>query len=377
MSEVSIQTTISPYIQTTISPYTQTPICTRLLLSEADLDSLIAESVKAHKSWKKVPLEKRIEVARKWLEEFEKIADVACGDIAIQMGRPIDSCKGETNGTIWRARHIVDIAADCLAPIPQSKPPVEGLEKYIIKQPLGVICVISPWNYPHLCLVNTVVAALISGNAVILKPAPQTPSPAERWVSTWQAAGLPSNVLQVAHLSQERTLRQLVPDPRIDFVSFTGSVAGGKAVQQAASNGQGFKGTCLELGGNDPAYVREDVNIKFAAEQLVDGVVYNSGQSCAAVERIYVHSAIYDEFVREYIEIAKQLKLGDPIRLATTLGPVVSVASAARIRKQVKDAVALGAQIVLDESFFPKAKEGTALVGPIVLTNVNHCKSIS
>nr|ODN91149.1 aldehyde dehydrogenase [Cryptococcus depauperatus CBS 7841] len=377
MSEASIQNTISPYIQTTISPYTQTPICTRLLLSEADLDSLIAESVKAHKSWKKVPLEKRIEVARKWLEEFEKIADVAREDIAIQMGRPIGSCEGETNGTIWRARHIVDIAADCLAPIPQSKPPVEGLEKYIVKQPLGVICVISPWNYPHLCLVNTVVAALISGNAVILKPAPQTPSPAERWVSTWQAAGLPSNVLQVAHLSQERTLRQLVPDPRIDFVSFTGSVAGGKAVQQAASNGQGFKGTCLELGGNDPAYVREDVNIKFAAEQLVDGVVYNSGQSCAAVERIYVHSAIYDEFVREYIEIAKQLKLGDPTRLTTTLGPVVSVASAARIRKQVKDAVALGAQIVLDESFFPKAKEGTALVGPIVLTNVNHCKSIS
>lgn len=139
---------------------------------------------------------------------------------------------------------------------------------------------ISPWNYPHLCLVNAVVAALISGNAVIIKPAPQTPSPAERWVSTWQAAGLPANVLQVVHLSQESTLKHLVADSRIDFVSFTGSVAAGRAVQQAAGSGKGFKGTCLELGGNDPAYVRQDVNIKFAAEQLVDGVVYNSGQSC-------------------------------------------------------------------------------------------------
>ncbi|OXC68733.1 hypothetical protein AYX13_02657 [Cryptococcus neoformans] len=363
-------------IQTTISPYLQKPVCTRPLLAQPELDSVIAQSVKAHKSWKKVPLEKRIQIAHKWLEEFGKISDVICEDISTQMGRPISQCTGETNGTLWRARHIIDIAAECLKPVPQPKPPVEGVEKYFIKQPLGVVCVISPWNYPHLCLVNAVVAALISGNAVIIKPAPQTPSPAERWVSTWQAAGLPANVLQVVHLSQESTLKHLVADSRIDFVSFTGSVAAGRAVQQAAGSGKGFKGTCLELGGNDPAYVRQDVNIKFAAEQLVDGVVYNSGQSCAAVERIYVHSAIYDEFVKEFVEVAKQLKLGDPSKPDTTLGPVVSVASGSRIRKQVKDAIAAGAQVALDESFFPEAKEGTALVGPTVLTNVDHSMEI-
>ncbi|ODO06934.1 hypothetical protein I350_04295 [Cryptococcus amylolentus CBS 6273] len=366
-------------IQTTISPFTQKPVCTRPLLAEQELDALIAESVKAHKSWKKVPQEKRIEVAKKWLMGrcvIYPVTDFARAQADAYSNRPIGQCQGEINGTLWRARHIVDIAAECLAPIPQTKPPVEGLEKSILKQPLGVIGVISPWNYPHMCLVNTVVAAIISGNAVILKPAPQTPSPAERWVSTWQAAGLPANVIQVAHLSQKRTLGQFVTDPRIDFVSFTGSVAGGRAVQEAAAKGKGFKGTCLELGGNDPAYVREDVNIKFAAEQLVDGVLYNSGQSCAAVERIYVHSSIYDEFVKEYIEVAKSYTLGDPSKPETNLGPVVSVASAARIRKQVKDAVAAGAQIALDESFFPEAKEGTALVAPVVLTNVDHSMEI-
>ncbi|WVF68596.1 hypothetical protein IAT40_003365 [Kwoniella sp. CBS 6097] len=359
-------------IQTTISPYTQQPVCTRPLLSETELDTVIAESVKAHKSWKKVPLEERIQVARKWLAEFEKIGDVAAEDISVQMGRPISQCKGEINGTLWRARHMVDIAAECLAPIPQSKPPVEGVEKFIIKQPLGVVLCISPWNYPHMCLVNAVVASLISGNAVILKPAPQTPSPAERWVSTWQAAGLPANVLQVVHLTQERTLEQLVQDQRIDFISFTGSVAGGRAVQEAASRGKGFKGICLELGGNDPAYVRQDVNVKWTAEQLVDGVMYNSGQSCAAVERIYVHSSIFDEFVKEFAEVAKGYKLGDPSNPEVNIGPVVSVASAARIRKQVKDAIAAGAQVVVDESHFSEAKEGTALVGPTVLSNVDH-----
>ena len=122
-----------------------------------------------------------------------------------------------------------------------------------------------------MCTVNTVLPALLSGNAVILKPAPQTPVPAERVLSTFLAAGLPVNLLQVVHLSQEMTLGKFVSDPRIDFVAFTGSVMGGRAVQEAASTGKGFKGVNLELGGKDPAYVREDADVGSTAEQLVDG----------------------------------------------------------------------------------------------------------
>jgi len=164
--------------------------------------------------------------------------------------------------------------------------------------------VITPWNYPHLCTVNSVLPALLAGNAVLLKPAPQTPVPGERFLSTFLAAGLPTNLLQVVHLSQEMTLGKFVSDPRIKFVAFTGSVMGGRAVQQAASSGKGFKGVGLELGGKDPAYVRADADVDWTAEQLVDGMswaqighlaipdhplmidliipgaMFNSGQSC-------------------------------------------------------------------------------------------------
>ena len=131
--------------------------------------------------------------------------------------------------------------------------------------------VLTPWNYPHLCTVNSVLPSILSGNAVILKPAPQTPVPGERFLSTFLAAGLPTNVLQVVHLSQEITLGKLVTDPRIDFVAFTGSVAGGRAVQEAASAGKGFKGVGLELGGKDPAFIRADADVDWTAEQVLDG----------------------------------------------------------------------------------------------------------
>lgn len=133
------------------------------------------------------------------------------------------------------------------------------------------ISVITPWNFPHLTTVNSVLPAILCGNAVLLKPAPQTPVPAERILSAWNAAGLPANVLQVLHLEWTNVLEKFVTDPRIDFVAFTGSVAGGRAVQEAAAKGKGFKGVALELGGKDPAYVREDADVKWTAENLVDG----------------------------------------------------------------------------------------------------------
>lgn len=251
--------------------------------------------------------------------------------------------------------------------------------------------VLTPWNFPHLCTVNSVIPAILSGNSVLLKPATQTPSSAERFLETFKAAGLPPNVLQVLHLSQDLTLSHLATDTRVDFINFTGSVPGGRAVARAAAAGNGFKGVGLELGGKDPAYVREDANVGYTAENLVDGAMFNSGQSCCSIERIYCHAAVYDEFVKKFVEVAKEYRLGDPSKKETTLGPVVSTASAARIRKQIKEAgelphscqpregvyeltsaVDAGATAVLDESAFPEAKEGTALLGPTVLTNVDH-----
>ncbi|CAD6566496.1 MAG: hypothetical protein TREMPRED_002660 [Tremellales sp. Tagirdzhanova-0007] len=360
---------VSVDVQTTISPYTQQPICTRPLLTGAELDTVISQASKAQRSWRKVTLDERIAIAERWLAEYEKMTDLMAEDLMLQMGRPISSGKGEINGTLYRARHLIKIARDSLKPVPLTETSNDAMKMMIVKQPLGVIAVISPWNYPHLCLVNSTVPALLAGNAVIIKPAPQTPASGERFMSTFLAAGLPVNLLQVVHLSQEMTLSKFVADPRIEFVAFTGSVIGGRAIQQAASSGKGFKGVGLELGGKDPAYVRADADVAWTAEQLVDGAMFNSGQSCCRVERIYIHSSIYDDFVERFVDIAKDYKLGDPSKAETTLGPVVSIASAARIRKQVKDAIASGAQVLLDEAAFPEAKEGTTLVGPQVLVN--------
>ena len=145
------------------------------------------------------------------------------------------------------------------------------------------------------------------------------------------------------------------------------------AVAEAAASGKNFKGVGLELGGKDPAYVRADADLDYTVANLVDGSFFNSGQSCCAVERIYVHASIYDEFVQKFVETAKKdYKLGDPLSTETTLGPVVSLAAAKRIRKQVADAVASGAKLALAEDEFPGAKEGTTLVGPQVLVNVDH-----
>lgn len=173
------------------------------------------------------------------------------------------------------------------------------------------------------------------------------------------------------------TLDNLCADPRVDFVAFTGSVPGGHAIQEAAAKGPGFKGVGLELGGKDPAYVREDADLKYTVANLVDGAFFNSGQSCCAIERIYVHSSVYDEFVKQFVELTRSdYKLGDPSKPETTLGPVVSLASATRIRKQVADAVAAGAKLLVAESDFPGAKEGTTLVGPQVLVNVDHTMDV-
>ncbi|KAG2136749.1 succinate semialdehyde dehydrogenase [Suillus cothurnatus] len=249
-------------------------------------------------------------------------------ELCNQMGRPADQCWGEFRGFLQRAAYMVDIAESYNQP---------GFSRSIKRVPLGVILVIAPWNYPYLVMINSVLPALIAGNAVILKPSPQTPLTAVRFKEALNNAGFPTDLIQVVHLSPPLT-RYVVQHKLVDFVVFTGSVAGGKAIETAAVAADGFKGVGLELGGKDPAYVRADADLKDAVIQLVDGAMYNAGQSCCAVERIYVHESVYDNFVDEYVNETKKLILGDPTNKQTTIGPVISIASAERIRQQVSSA---------------------------------------
>jgi acyl-CoA reductase-like NAD-dependent aldehyde dehydrogenase len=284
------------------------------------------------------------------------------------MGRPVSQSPNELRrGFQERALYMCTIAAEALADVPVEKK--EGFERFIRREPLGVVLVIAPWNYPWLTSVNAVVPALLAGNSVILKMAAQTPLVAERYAEAFRAAGLPDGVFQFLHLDHARVAKAIA-DPHIAFVAFTGSVPGGRAVQQAAA--KRFIGTGLELGGKDPAYVRPDAPLEPTVENLVDGAYFNSGQSCCGVERIYVHRSVFKPFVEGFVELARQYRLGNPLERDTNLGPMVRTAAADNVRAQIADAVSRGANALLKL----KDRPGTPYLPPEVLVDVDHSMAI-
>jgi acyl-CoA reductase-like NAD-dependent aldehyde dehydrogenase len=266
---------------------------------------------------------------------------------------------------------MIGIAPAALADIDVG--PKEGFRRFLRREPLGVVFTVAAWNYPYLIAVNSVVPALMAGNAVILKHSAQTPLCAETFESCMREAGLPEGCFQVLHLGHDDTNR-VVADPRVNFVAFTGSVAGGHAVQRAAS--ERFVGTGLELGGCDPAYVRHDADLAHAIETLVDGAYFNSGQSCCGIQRVYVHDRLYDAFVEGWIEFTRRYRLGSPLDQETTLGPVVRLAAAEEIRRQVGRSVAAGARSPIDEREFATARVDTPYVAPQVLLEVDQAMPV-
>jgi acyl-CoA reductase-like NAD-dependent aldehyde dehydrogenase len=295
-------------------------------------------------------------------------ADDIGTELSWQIGRPITQSPFEIRrGFQERARYMIDVAEQSLADVVME--PKDGFRRFIRREPLGIILVLAPWNYPYLASVNTVIPAIVAGNSVILKVSQQTPRVAERYAEAFRDAGLPPGVFQYLHASHD-DLAGIIADPRIRFVSFTGSVEGGEAVQKAAS--RQFIATNLELGGKDPAYVRPDAPLDATIENLVDGAYFNAGQSCCAVERIYVHQAIYRPFVDGFVELTRKYRLGNPLERETTLGPMVRTSAAAFVRDQTGEAVRQGARPLIDSSEFPADHDGTPYVAPQVLVDVDH-----
>jgi acyl-CoA reductase-like NAD-dependent aldehyde dehydrogenase len=345
-----------------ISPIDGSVFAERAPASAAQIDAALAQAHAAQALWREVPLSERAAIIERFCVEFERRgADIASG-ITWQIGRPIRFAPSEVRGTLERARHMAAAAATALADVdPGPKP---GFRRFIRREPLGVVFTVAAWNYPYLIAVNSVVPALLAGNAVILKHSAQTPLCAEVFAECLAAAGLPAGVFQVLHLRHEDTER-IIGDTRVDFVAFTGSVAGGHAVQRAAA--ERFIGVGLELGGCDPVYVRHDADVAHAIENIVDGAYFNSGQSCCGLQRIYVHESIYDRFTRGCIDLIQQYHLGDPRDEQTTLGPLVRTAAADGVRAQVSAAVAAGARPVIDEGAFRLSKPGTPYLAPQLL----------
>jgi acyl-CoA reductase-like NAD-dependent aldehyde dehydrogenase len=356
-----------PAAQKTISPVDGSVYCERALARPDEINAVLGRAAHAQRSWRNTSVAERAAICSRFCDQFEAHRDALALELTWQMGRPVRYAPSEINGTLDRARYMISIAAEALEDLDPA--PKDGFERFVRREPLGVVFTVAAWNYPYLIAVNSVIPAIMAGNSVVLKHSAQTPLCAERFAECFRAAGLPDGVFQFLHLSHEDTER-VVGDARVAFVAFTGSVEGGRAIQRAAV--ARFVGTGLELGGCDPAYVRQDADLAHAVENLVDGAFFNSGQSCCGIQRIYVHESLYDDFVAGAISLTEKYVLGLPTDPATTLGPVVRPAAAELIRKQVAACVSKGARAALDERLFAASRSGTAYLAPQLLLDVDH-----
>ncbi|HEU4530274.1 MAG TPA: aldehyde dehydrogenase family protein [Steroidobacteraceae bacterium] len=360
-----------PQVQRTISPVDGSLYVERPYADAPAIDGTLARAVAAQRAWRETPLAERARVCRAFCDAFESRRDEIAAELTWQMGRPAAYAPNEVRGTLERARYMIDAAEHALRDIDTG--PKAGFNRFIRREPLGVVFTIAAWNYPYLIAVNSVVPALMAGNAVVLKHSTQTPLCAERFAECFAAAGLPHGVFQVLHLTHTDTER-VIGDARVDFVAFTGSVAGGHAVQRAAA--ERFIGVGLELGGNDPAYVRADANFEHAVENLVDGAFFNSGQSCCGIGRIYVHEALHAKFVDAFADLTQRYRLGNPRERDTTLGPVVRTEAAQAIRRTLAGALRGGARGLIDPKSFPADREDTPYLAPQVLVDVTHAMPV-
>jgi len=350
-----------------ISPVDGSVFVERPIADEQEISAAIARAQDATAAWRALTILDRQSILSSAAEFLESETDEVALELTWQMGRPTHQARGELLGFAERARHMTYIANEALADIETDYLP--GFNRFIRREPVGLVLVVAPWNYPYLTAVNAVWPALLAGNTVILKHSHQTPLCSERFASAMARAGVPDGVFQPLHLSHEGTAALMQHDD-VGFVAFTGSLAGGLAVQQAMAGR--LIGVGLELGGKDPAYVRHDADIDHAVTELASGAFFNSGQSCCGIERIYVHENVYEDFAARLILAARGLELGDPRRETTTIGPMVRPAAADFVRGQIAEAVRAGARPMVDPNTYRLDCEGSAYKSPQVLVNVTH-----
>ena len=317
----------------------------------------------AQTAWAARPLQDRINLVMAGVAAVGAMNDEIVPELAQMMGRPT-RYGGEFGGFNERASHMAGIAQTALADIAVGED--ASFKRYIKRVPHGVVFVVAPWNYPYMTAINTVAPALIAGNTVVLKHATQTLLVGERMAKAFHSAGIPTDVFQNIFLDHDTT-SDLIAHRAFDFVNFTGSVGGGKAMERAAAGT--FTGIGLELGGKDPGYVMDDADLDAAVETLIDGAMFNSGQCCCGIERIYVHESLFDRFVEKAVAIVNGYKLGDPMDPETTIGPMANVRFASEVRAQIAEALADGATAHINTM---PSDDGAAYLTPQILTNVTH-----
>ncbi|MEB8432666.1 aldehyde dehydrogenase family protein [Cocleimonas sp. KMM 6892] len=346
-----------------ISPIDGSLYAERETFTSTEAHEAASRAKVAQVEWAKKSIKERSELVNLGVLKLGEIQEETTIELAHQMGRPI-RYGGEYSGFQFRADTMAGLAEKALAPIIVEDS--DAFVRRIDRIPLGVVLVIAPWNYPYMSAVNTVVPALIAGNSVLLKHSEQTLLVGERIEKAFHEAGIPKDVFQNVLLSHETT-GELISSSAFDFVNFTGSVGGGKAMEIAAAGT--FTGVGTELGGKDPGYVREDADLDAAVDTLIDGAMYNAGQCCCGIERIYVHESLFDAFIEKATAIVKGYKLGNPLDPETTIGPMATVRFANEVRAQIDEAIEQGARRCVD--VFAE-DDGGAYLSPTILINVNH-----
>jgi acyl-CoA reductase-like NAD-dependent aldehyde dehydrogenase len=347
-----------------ISPIDGSIYAERPILSRSEADAAVTRAKIAQRKWNMRPIEERIELVKAGVAAIGAMNEEIVPEIAWQMGRPI-RYGGEFGGFNERASYMADIAIDALAPIEIENS--NNFRRVIKRVPHGLVLVVAPWNYPFMTAINTVAPALIAGNAVMLKHASQTPLVGERLAKAFHSVGIPRDIFQNVFLDHDTT-SALISDRAFDFINFTGSVSGGIAMEKAAAGT--FTSIGLELGGKDPGYVMEDANLDAAVETLIDGAMFNSGQCCCGIERIYVIESLFEDFIKKAVAVVNQYNLGNPLDPETTIGPMAHIRFANEVRAQTQEAIKDGAKAHIDPCLFPM--DGGAYLMPQILTDVTH-----
>ena len=322
------------------NPFNQEVVAELPYETDISLEQKLNASATAFETWRKASLDERIRIVREGLTKLREREEQIVTDVTRQMGKPLSQARGEFNTLFDRAETCISLAPTALAD--DILPEKANFERRIVHEPLGVVLDIAAWNYPLIIPINVIVPALLAGNTVLIKHSARTPLCGVVFEETFGSLEIPNLVTNLI-LNHAQT-ENLIADKRVAHVSFTGSVEGGRNIYRQVAERLIDAG--LELGGNDPAYVAEDADLEFAVANIVDGAVYNAGQSCCAVERVYVHERLYDRFVEQALEIMQTYKMGNPQVEGTTLGPLASKNALGELARQVEDAVARGARLL-------------------------------
>ena len=319
---------------------------------------------KGHPDWAKLPVQKRVDCIQRFYDLLLAEKDDLAKTLTAEVGKPLKESYNELNGARARMKYFIDNSVKWLS---EEWMVTEGATKEkIVYEPFGVIANISAWNYPYLVGVNVFIPALIGGNAVLYKPSEYSTLTGLAIQNLLYKAGVPENVFQ--SVIGKGNVGEILLNLPLDGYFFTGSYRTGKYIAEKVAPKLVPIG--LELGGKDPLYVMDDItDVDKVAGAALEGVVYNNGQSCCAVERIYVHEKIYDQFVKSYTEQAKKLVIGNPMNEMTDIGPLSRKEQQQFLLEQVKDAKEKGATVLYGGNAI---NSKGYFIEPTVLVNVSH-----